>query len=76
MLQLLKENLQQAQARMTLYAYKKRIDKSFEIGDWVYLKLQPYKQTSLAIRKCLKLSPIHYGPYMVICKVGPVAYKL
>ena len=42
----------------------------------VYLKLQPYNQTSLALRKNLKLSSKYYGPYTVLAKVGIVAYKL
>lgn len=40
-LQLLKENLAKAQNRMTQLANKKRSERSFETGDWVYLKLKP-----------------------------------
>lgn len=42
----------------------------------MYLRLQPYKQKTLALRKCLKLSPQFYGPFRVVSKVGEVAYKL
>lgn len=38
-----KENLKKAKERMKLYADKSRIERSFEAGDWVYLKLQPLK---------------------------------
>lgn len=38
-LQELKENLQQAQHRMKFYADKKRVEREFEVGDMVYLKL-------------------------------------
>jgi len=38
-IQLLKENLQKAQSRMKLYADKLITERSFEIGDWVYLRL-------------------------------------
>ncbi|XP_070005661.1 uncharacterized protein [Nicotiana sylvestris] len=48
----------------------------FQAGDMVFLKLQPYRQTSLALRRNLKLSSKFYGPYKVIAKVGQVAYKL
>lgn len=42
----------------------------------MYLRLQPYKQTSLAVRKTLKLSPRFYGPFEIMDRVGTVAYKL
>ncbi|KAL0326250.1 UNVERIFIED_CONTAM: Transposon Ty3-G Gag-Pol polyprotein [Sesamum radiatum] len=74
--QLLKENLQQAQQRMKLYADKKRTEREFLVRDEVFLKLQPYKQTSVALRKQLKLFAKYYGPYKVLEKIGKVAYKL
>lgn len=44
----LKANIFLAQQRMKIQADKHRSDRSFAIGDWVYLKLQPYKHKSLA----------------------------
>lgn len=73
----LKENLELAQNRMKQNADKWRMDKSFEVGNMVYLKLQPYRQSSVALRKInLKLSSKSYGPYKVLQKIGSVAYKL
>ncbi|KAA8540964.1 hypothetical protein F0562_024898 [Nyssa sinensis] len=72
----LRRNLQLAQERMKSQANQHRREVSFNIGDYVYLKLQPYRQTSIAFRGSLKLSPRFYGPYKVIERVGPVAYKL
>ena len=49
---------------------------SFEVGDWVYLRLQPYKQSSMQSRQFGKLAPYFYGPFQVVQKVGQVSYKL
>lgn len=54
----------------------KRTEHDFEVGDLVYLRLQPYRQMSVQLRRNLKLAPKFYGPYRVVQKVGKVAYKL
>jgi hypothetical protein len=69
-------NLIRAQQRMRQQADLKRREVTFEIGDLVFLKLQPYRQNSLARRPCDKLSPRFYGPFLIEAKVGAVAYRL
>lgn len=75
MLRLLRFHLHRAQHRMLQFANKKRSDRTFQIGEWVYVKLKAYKQQSLARRPNKKLS-LYYDPYLIIDKIGEVAYKL
>ena len=42
----------------------------------MYLKLRPYRQSSLAHRANEKLAPSFCGPFKVLEKIRPVAYKL
>lgn len=49
---------------------------SFGVGEAVLLRLQPYRQKSLAKRTNEKLSARYFGPYTIVRKVGPVAYEL
>lgn len=42
----------------------------------VFLKLQPYVQSSLAPRANQKLSFKFFGPFKITIKVGKVAYRL
>lgn len=45
----LKYHLSKAQEQiMKCYADKKRRDQQFSIGDWVFVKLRPHKQQSVA----------------------------
>ncbi|XP_070050671.1 uncharacterized protein [Nicotiana tomentosiformis] len=64
--QLLKDNLRKAQERMKYYADKRRTDREFQVGDMVCLKPQPYRQTSIALRKNSKQSFKYYGLYKMV----------
>jgi hypothetical protein len=57
-------------------ASKNRSERQFQVGEWVFLKLQPYIQSSLAPRATKTLSFKYFGPFEVIPHVGQVACKL
>jgi len=76
MLAHLKENLHQAQNRMKQQANQHHSERKFQEGDQVFLRLQPYKKTSLKDKGCQKLSPKFYRLYQILQCIGEVAYKL
>ncbi|XP_071695191.1 uncharacterized protein [Rutidosis leptorrhynchoides] len=47
-----------------------------KVGDWVYVKLQHYRQVTLRGNSFNKLSQKCYGPFIVLRKLGEVAYEL
>lgn len=74
---MLKFHLLRAQNRMKQSADSSRSHRELKVGDHVSLKLQPYRQNTMKNRNIPhKLSPRFYGPFHVLEKVGPVAYKL
>lgn len=75
MMKALYQNLQQAQQRMKRFADLNRTERTFEVGDLVYLKMQPYREIALGLRNALKLTSKFYGSFRIIQRVGNVAYK-
>lgn len=73
---LLQQHLHRAKQRMKHQADKRRSDRTFQVGDLVFVKLQPYVQTSLVSRANQKLSFRYFGPYQILSKIGSAAYKL
>ncbi|XP_047169459.1 uncharacterized protein LOC124838000 [Vigna umbellata] len=76
LLQQLKDNLFKAHNYMKFQADKKRRDVQLAMGDLALVKLQPYRQHSIALRKNQKLGMRFFGPFKVVQRIGPVAYKL
>ncbi|CAJ2662834.1 unnamed protein product [Trifolium pratense] len=75
-LQQLKSNLERAQQYMKHQADKHRKAVQFQIEELVLVRLQPYRQQSVALRKNQKLGMRYFGPFEIIDCVGKVAYKL
>jgi hypothetical protein len=76
MITVLQQNLAQAQHYMKKYADKKRTERTFALGDMVYLKMQPHREHALGQGNPLKLASKWYGPFKITQLVGNRAYKL
>ena len=74
-MKMIRERLKVATDRQKSYADMRRKDIRYEIGEKMFLKVSPWKKV-MRFGKNDKLSPRFIGPYEVIEKVGPVAYKL
>ena len=57
-------------------ADKRRSERTFEVGDRVYLKVRRFLQQPYTSLTVSKLSPKYFGPYLIVAKVGPMAYRL
>jgi hypothetical protein len=71
-----KQQLERVCLRMKHQADKNRAERTFVVNDFVYLKLQPYVQSSVAPRAHHKLLFKYYGPYKILERIGEVAYRL
>lgn len=75
-LDILKFNLQKAQARTKHFADRKRTEVHLNIGEYVFVKLQHHCQHLVQLRRNQKVSLKYFGPFQIIEKIGSVAYKL
>jgi hypothetical protein len=72
---MVRENLRVAQSRQKSYADYRRRELSFEVGDFVYLKVSPMRGLHhFKVRG--KLAPWFIGPFKILEKRGEVAYQL
>ena len=62
---------------MKQHADQHHSEGEFEVGDWVFMRIQPYKYMSLEKQnEDNKLEPKYYFPHKVLQRIGSMAYKL
>ena len=72
---LIRDRLKVAQSRQKSYVDSKLKETVYEVGDRVYLHVSPLRGVKrFGVRG--KLAPRFVGPYMVLERMGEVAYKL
>ena len=67
--------LRAAQDRQKSYADTRRRPLEFNVEDHVFLKVSPLKG-SLRFGQKGKLTPRYIGPFEILQRIGPVAYRL
>nr|GEZ03147.1 putative reverse transcriptase domain-containing protein [Tanacetum cinerariifolium] len=72
---LIKEKLKAASDHQKSYADSRRKPLEFEVEDQVLLKASPWKGV-IRFGKKGKLAPRYVGPFEILERIGPVAYRL
>ncbi|KAK6123664.1 hypothetical protein DH2020_042592 [Rehmannia glutinosa] len=71
----IRKRIEIAQSRQKSYADVRRRPLEFSVGDFVFIKVSPMKGI-MRFGKKGKLSPMYVRPYMIVERIGKVAYKL
>lgn len=66
----LKEHLLLAPVQMKKYADQHRRPSQIQVGDWVYLRIRPHKQSTLGHKLHRKLASRFYSPFLLVKQVG------
>jgi hypothetical protein len=69
----IRQRIKEAQDQQKSYAYVHHVDRSYEVGDRVFLRVKP-NNISVKFGKGVKLSPRFVGSFDIMEKKGPVAY--
>jgi len=72
---MIQEKMKEFQSRQKSYHDKTRKDIEFQVGDHVFLRVNPVTGVDRAL-KCRKLTPRFVGPFDIVEKIGAVAYRI
>jgi hypothetical protein len=61
---------------MKIQVDKKRTKRTFQLGAEVFVKLQPYAQSSVVSRPNNKLALRYFGPFTISKCINPVVYEV
>jgi ribosomal protein L21E len=71
----IRQRLKEAQDRHKSYADAHKTNRSYKVGDQVFIRIRPNKST-IQFRKGTKLSPQFIGPFRILEKIRPISYRL
>ena len=71
----IRNKLKAAQDQQKSYVDQHRREMEYNVGDKVFLRVSPWKGV-LRFGKKGKLSPRYIGPYEIVARIGPLAYRL
>nr|GEV65222.1 hypothetical protein [Tanacetum cinerariifolium] len=74
-IEIIRERLKEVQDRWKSYANRRRIPIKFNVGDFIMLKVSPWKGV-MRFKNKGKLSPRFIRPFKILKRVGEVAYVL
>jgi hypothetical protein len=71
----IRQRIKEAHDRQKSYGNAHPVDRSYQAGDRVFLWVKPHK-SSIKLGKGAKISPRFMGPFDIVEKKGPMAYRL
>ena len=74
-IRIIRKRMKAAQSRQKTYADRRRRPLEFAEGDKVFLKISPMKGM-IRVGKRNKLDPRYIGPFEILERIGPLAYRL